>query len=155
MCVSASGAATAQTARAYFDELRDANAFTHYGDQYVCFPDEDKGGFAVIAKTRDIEKKIAANSKIGAKPKPQVGEFLAVKTYFKGVASDTTLYEKMDKVSDERWSLEFKSPLHGKTVYLINWATGRYRLLVFALDHSKTVPAAEISGKCELIHPEP
>src|SRR5256885_11110080 len=127
MCISASGAATAQTAREYFNELRDANAFTHYSDEYVCFPDDDKGGFVVIAKTKDIEKRMAANSKSGAKPKP-LGEHLVVRSYFKGVASDMTLYEKMEKDSDERWSLEFKSPLRGKTVYLINWATGRYRL---------------------------
>ena len=155
MCVLASGTATAQTARVYFNELRDANAFTHYGDQYVCFPDDGKGGFAVVAKTKDMEKQIAANSKIGAKPKPLSGEFLTVQIYFKGVASDTTLYEKMDKDSDERWSQEIKSPLRGKIIYLINWATGRYRLLVFAFERSKTVPAGEYSGKCELIHPAP
>jgi hypothetical protein len=154
ICVSVSGSATAQTAREYFSELRDAKAFIHYGDEYVCFPDDDKGGFAVVAKTKDIEKMIAANNKAGAKPKPLGGEGLTVQTYFKGVGADPALYEKVDKNSDERWSLEFKSPLHGKMVYMINWATGRYRLLVFALDHSKTAPATEISGKCELIHPD-
>jgi hypothetical protein len=159
-CLASSRAATAQSAsggiqptgRDYFNELRDANAFNHYGDEYVCFPDEDKGNFAIVAKTKDIEKMMAANSKAGAKQKPLAGEGLAVQTYFKGVASGTQIYDKVDKDSDEGWSVEFKSPLHGKMVYLINWATGRYRLLVFALDQSKTLPAKEISGKCELIH---
>jgi hypothetical protein len=157
----ASGPATAQSAsgslqptgRDYFNELRDANAFNHYGDEYVCFADEDKGNFAVVAKTKDIEKMMAANSKAGAKPKPLGVEGLSVQTYSKGVASSQEIYDKVDKDSDERWSIEFKSPLHGKMVYMINWTTGRYRLLVFALDHSKTLPAAENSGKCELIHP--
>jgi hypothetical protein len=161
MCLAASGAASGQSApaslqptgRDYFNELRDANAFNHYGDEYACFPDEDKGNFVVVAKTKDIEKMMAANSKTGAKPKPLGGEGLSVQTYSKGVASGQEIYDKVDKDSDERWSLEFKSPLHGKMVYMINWTTGRYRLLVFALDHSKTIPAAEISGKCELIHP--
>lgn len=153
MCISVSSTAIAQTARDYFNELRDANAFTHYGDEYVCFPDDDKGGFAVVSRSKSIEKRMAENSKVGAKPKPLPEEVLAETTYFKGVANATQLYEKMDKGSDERWGLELKSPLHGKIVYMFNWATGRYRLQVFALDHSKTVPATENSGKCELIHP--
>lgn len=142
------------TARQYFNELRDANALNHYGDEYVCFPDEDKGGFAVIAKSTDMKKMEAGNGTVGAKPKGSDEEDgLAVQTYFKGVASRTQIYEKVDKDSDENWGLEFMSPMHGKMVYMINWSTGRYRLLVFALDHSKTLPASEISGKCELIHP--
>jgi hypothetical protein len=152
-CVAASRVATAQTAREYLNELRDANAFNHYGDEYVCFPDEDNGGFAVIAKTKDVEKRMAANSKAGAKLKPLGEAGLAVHTYFKGVSSGQQIFDKANRDSDESWSLEFKSPLHGKMVYMINWTTGRYRLLVFALDHSKTVPADETSGKCELIHP--
>jgi hypothetical protein len=129
ICVSASGVATAQTAREYFNELRDANAFTHYGDVYVCFPDDDKGGFSVIAKTIDIEKKMAAADGIfDANKSTKHEEYLSETPYFKGVASDKTrLYEKMDKNSDGNWSLEYKSPLHGKNVYMINWATGRYR----------------------------
>ena|ERR1700678_336218 len=140
------------TGRDYFNELRDANAFNHYGDEYVCFPDEDKGGFAIVAKTKDIEKMMAANSAASSKPKP-LGDALAVQTYFKGVASGKQIYDKVEKDSDEEWALEFKSPLHGKMVYMINWTTGRYRLLIFALDKSKTLPASEISGRCELIHP--
>jgi len=150
VCSSAS-AQTAQSARGYFNELRDANAFNHYGDEYVCFPDEDKGGFAIVARTKDIDKMIAANNK-GAKPK-SLGDTLVVQPYFKGVASDAQILDKVNKDSDAEWSLEFKAPMHGKIVYRINWVTGRYRLMVYALDHSKTVPADEISGRCELIHP--
>jgi hypothetical protein len=82
----------------------------------LCFPDDDKGGFAVVAKTKDVEKMMAANSKAGAKPKPLGGEDLAVQSFFKGVSSGTQIYDKVDKDSDEKWSLEFKSPLHGKMV---------------------------------------
>jgi hypothetical protein len=45
-------------------------------------------------------------------------------------------------------------PFHARMVYSINWATGRYRLQVYALDRSKFIPAAEGSGQCELIHKE-
>src|SRR6266536_340214 len=150
MCLAAS-AQTVQTARGYFEELRDANAFNHYGDEYVCFPEKDKGGFVIVARTKDIDKMGAAKNK-GVKPK-SLGDALVVQPYFKGVSSGTQIFDKVDKDSDEEWSLEFKSPMHGKIVYRINWVTGRYRLLVYALDHSKTLPASEISGKCELIHP--
>lgn len=150
MCLAAS-AQTVPTAREYFEELRNANAFNHYGDEYVCFPDKDKGGFAIVARTKDIEKMAAANNK-GTKPKA-LGDALIVQPYFKGVSSGQQILDKARKDSDEEWSLEFKSPMHGKIVYRINWITGRYRLLVYALNHSKTLPADEISGKCELIHP--
>lgn len=153
ICILASGAATCQTARSYFNELRDANGLDHYGDEYACFPNDDNGGFSVIAKSKEVEKKIAANTRTKVEP---IGEFLLVTPYFKGVASDTVqLYEKMDKNSEERWSVEYTAPIHGKNVYLINWSTGRYRFQVYALDHSTTRPASETSGKCELIHAVP
>ncbi len=99
--ISVSGVAIAQTTRQYYNELRDSNAFNHYADEYVCFPDKDEGGFAIIAKTTDIEKRRAANHKAGTKPEPPMGDYLVVRTYFKGVASDDPLlYEKVDKDSD-------------------------------------------------------
>ena len=152
-CIGASAQGNPQTARDYFNEPRDANAFNHYGDEYVCFPDEDKGSFAVVARTKDIEKMSAANDKKkGVKPK-SLGDALVVHPYFKGVATGPQILDKEEKNSDDAWGVEFKSPMHGKAVYRINWITGRYRYLIYALDHSKTIPAAEISGKCELIHP--
>jgi hypothetical protein len=119
----------------------------------VCFHDVGKGNFSIVAKTKDIEKMMAANSKGDAKPKPLETDALVVQNYVKGVAGATLIFEKMDKDSDERWSMEFKSPLHGRIVYMFNWTTGRYRHQVFALEHSKSLPAAEDYGKCELIHP--
>ena len=62
------------------------------------------------------------------------------------------LYAPTD-MQDSEYFLEFKAPIHGKMVYSINWITGRYRHFVYALDQSKTQPASELSGKCELIHP--
>lgn len=143
---------TTHTAREYFNELRDANAFNHYGDEYVCFPDEDKGGFVVIARSKDIDKMVAANNK-GKKPK-FLGDVLVVQPYYKGVSSGTQIFEKADKDSEEEWSLEVKSPKwHGKIVYMVNWITGRYRMLIYSLERSDTIPSNEVSGKCELIHP--
>jgi len=151
-CCIVPGVATAQTARTYFSELRAAKALGHYGDEYVCFPDEDKGGFDIVAKTKDIDKMMTAAT--GVTPKRLGNDALVVKRYFKGVASgQPSLFEKVSKDSDEEWGLDFKSPFRGKMVYLFNWTTGRYRLEVFNLGRSKTLPAATSSGKCELIHP--
>src|SRR5438128_6139923 len=106
MCLAAS-AQTVQTSRGYFNELRDANAFNHYGDEYVCFPEKENGGFAIVARTKDIDKMLAANNK-GVVPK-SLGDALVVRPYFKGVSSGTQILDKLDKDSDEEWGLEFKS----------------------------------------------
>ena len=44
----------AQTAHDYFQELKAANTFSHYKDEYVCFHDDDVPSFAVIAKGSDV-----------------------------------------------------------------------------------------------------
>ncbi len=74
--------------------------------------------------------------------------------YYKGVAnSEGELYLHLPK-TDSDYEIEFMKPLHGRAVYSINWLTGRYRYLPYDLDHSKTLPALESSGKCERIHPD-
>jgi hypothetical protein len=141
-----------QTAREYFTELRDANSFNMYSDKYVCFPDEDQPSFAIVAAVEDTEDEmVRAGNTEGAKTVSKAGSGLFVRTYYKGVASgEATLY---DKVGDGEYRIDYDAPLkHGRSVYLINWATGRYRLQVYALDYNKNMPAGESSGKCELIH---
>jgi hypothetical protein len=152
LLVPMTSAADSQTARAYYNEILNADGFNRYMDEYVCFPDEEGGNFAVIARTTDIQKRMAANHKAGAKPDIPLGDSLVVTTYFKGVASEPAAYQKVDKDSNSTWKIEYDAPLHGRNVYFINWLTGRYRFLVYALDHSESLPAAETSGKCELIH---
>jgi len=44
--------------------------------------------------------------------------------------------------------------MYGKMKYSINWITGRYKLEVFYLPKSKTVPVSVGFGKCESIHPD-
>jgi len=139
------------TARDYYNELKAANEFKHYSDTYVCFSDDDNPGFAVISRGSDIIDEMK-----NAKQKPsaalvQEKNALFVNTYFKGVANGLKGYDPVGNDGAE-WSLTFSTPLHGKMVYSINWTTGRYRLRVYALDHSKTLPGFEASGKCELIH---
>lgn len=79
---------------------------------------------------------------------------LFVQTYFKGVANTLDPYDPVPGKEGTDWDIEFGKPLHGRIVYSINWKTGRYRMLTYALDYNKTVPAAESSGKCEPIHPD-
>jgi len=46
----------AQTAREYFNELKNADAFNRYSDKYVCFADSDAPSFAVMSTTDSILK---------------------------------------------------------------------------------------------------
>ena len=144
--------ASAQSARDYFEEIRSANGFSHYSDQYVCFPDTDTGGFAVLAKTKDIARAMEANGE-PAKQSEHLEDHLIVHTFFKGVANELQIFDKANGSSDTEWRSDFAKPFHGRAVYMVNWDTGRYRYLIFALDHSAQMPAAEVSGKCQLIHP--
>jgi hypothetical protein len=143
----------AQTARQYFNEMRDTNTFNHITDKYVCFRDDAVPSFIVVSAIEDMIDAVTRSGDVnGAKIFAKVqasGFMLSVQTYYKGVANgDPILYEKMGK----EYRLEGKVPIHARMTYLINWKTGRYRLKVFALDYNKNLPAYEGSGKCELIH---
>jgi hypothetical protein len=146
-----------QTAREYFHELKAANTFIHYKDEYVCFRDDDVPTFMVIAKASDVvEMKKKAGDLRGAKEVGAVKDVLFVQTYFKGVGSEEYIYDPVKKdASDEsaEYFIEFKGPTPGKMVYKINWNTGRYLQYVFMYGKSRTIPAKDGSGKCELIHP--
>jgi hypothetical protein len=148
------GVASSQdmTARDYFNELKAANAFNHFSDEYVCFHDDNGPGFATMAKGADM---VADGMKVPAGTEKDRTTFLKsifVKTYYKGVANgDLEMFEPLG-TEGTAYSLEANKPMHVKMVYNVNWTTGRYRLQVYALDHSSTVPAAETSGKCEIIH---
>jgi hypothetical protein len=145
------------TARDYFNELKAANTFNHYKDEYVCWRDDDVPTFAVIAKGSDVigfmEK---AGNTAAAKELAPAKDSLFVQTYYKGVGSEEYIYDPVKKDTTDQnqdYSVSFKGPFPGKMVYSINWATGRYLLRVYMFQKSKTLPATEGAGKCELIHP--
>jgi len=80
---------------------------------------------------------------------------LVVQTYYKGVANGgPIMYEKIED-GEYRYDFDFDVPSRkrGRTAYLINWKTGRYRFNVYALDYDKSMPVEETSGRCELVHP--
>jgi len=142
-----------QNARDYFIELRDLNTFNRYTDKYVCFHDgNDEQGFAIMTTAADIKAGMISNGeKDGLKALAKLGSGMYVQTYFKGVSNGEPIF--YEGITDTEYRLDYNAPIHhGRSVYLINWKTGRYRLQVFALDHSK-LPEMEVFGKCELIHP--
>jgi hypothetical protein len=148
---------SAQTARQYFDELKSANTFTRYKDIYACFRDDETPSFAVVARVSDViaEMKKGGDA-TGAKLLAEAKDGLFVQTYYKGVGSEEYLYDFVKKnLNDDNkeYQLEFKNPMPGKMTYSINWATGRYLLAVYMFQRSRVVPAAQVGGKCELIHP--
>jgi hypothetical protein len=153
VCEKARAQETAHTARDYFNELNSANAFNRYADEYVCFSDDSTPSFAVVSTGASIIERMKKNGDTnGPKALLKTKDYLFVKKYYKGVAGEQEIYAPTG-TQESAYFVEFKEPLHGKMVYAINWVTGRYRLYVYALDHSRTVPASEASGKCELIHP--
>jgi hypothetical protein len=153
IAVSTSG----QTAHDYFNGLKAANTFNHIKDEYVCFQDEDAPSFAVIAKVSDvIEQKEKAGDTNGIKTLEQEKDNLFVQTYYMGVASQEYIYGavKRGQLGDTaEYRLVFNGQKPGEIVYAINWTTGRYLLRVYIYRQSRTIPATEHSGKCELIHP--
>jgi len=52
---------SAQTAHDYFKELKAANTFDHYKDEYVCFRDDDTPSFAIVAKVSDVIEHMKQN----------------------------------------------------------------------------------------------
>lgn len=150
---------SAQTARDYFKELKAANTFNHYKDEYVCFRDDDVPSFAVVAKIADIIDHMKnSGDTAGAKDLAAAKGGLIVETYYKGVGNGTNIFElakREDSNGDSKdYSYEFAGKNPGKAVYSINWATGRYVLRVYMYQKSKSIPASgEGSGRCELIHP--
>jgi hypothetical protein len=140
------------TAREYFNELRDANSFNTYSDKYVCFRDDDVPSFTVVAAAEDVLEEMARSGNkedLKTMSKDKVGSGLFVHTYYKGVANGDPLF--YDKV-DDGYRIDITAPIHDRLIYKINWKTGRYLFQQYLLDHSKTVPVSEYSGKCELIH---
>jgi hypothetical protein len=156
--IALSTAAQTQTGRDYFNELKATNASTkalnHYNDEYVCFDDDNKPGFAVIAKVEDvIDQMKSTGNESGAKLLKQMKTGLFVQTYYKGVVNGEMAWYVPVGNEGTDFRILYDAPFRGKSEYSINWATGRYRFRVYALDYSKTTPAGEASGKCELIHP--
>ena len=149
--------ASAQTARDSFNQLKAANTFNHGRDEYVCFHYEDAPSFTVIAKVSDvIEQKKKAGDAAGIKALEQQKDSLFVQSYYLGVASQDYVYDavKGEHLGDTlEYRLAFNGQMPGEIVYAINWMTGRYLLRVYIYRQSRTIPAAEQSGKCELIHP--
>jgi hypothetical protein len=142
---------TPRTARDYFVELRDAKQLNRYADTFVCFAENDVPSFAVISRGSDI---IDEMKKAGVTPDKtvlQAKDLLVVETYYKGVSNKTEIFSPVGSDGTE-WDLEFASPFHGRMLYSINWATGRYRLSIYILDRSKATPAEQRYGKCESIH---
>ena len=136
-----------------FQRTKDTNAFNHYKDEYVCFRDDDTPSFVVVAKIARMIEHMKQAGETPGKELYEAKDDLFEQSYHKRVAtSQGDLYTHVGK-DGTNYDLEFMKPFHGRVVYSITWLTGRYRYLLYELDHSKTLRAVESSGKCEVIHP--
>jgi hypothetical protein len=140
------------TAREYYEELKAANAFNHYMDEYVCFRDDDVPSFFVMSKADAMIERMRKAGDTPGKELMEAKDFLFVKNFHKGVhVGEPELYQPVGTEGTD-FDIEFMKPFHGRMLYTFNWLTVRYRMQLYELDHSKTLPAFEGSGKCELIH---
>lgn len=145
------------TARDYYNELKAANGFARYKDTYACFRDDNVPTFYVISRASDV---IYEMRKAGAAPPKDLlkaKDFLFIETYYKGVSNGVQMYDPVGKEGTD-WQVEFRrppAPIHLRIRWSINLLTGRYRMLLYALDRSDTLPTAEVAGKCEAIHARP
>jgi S1-C subfamily serine protease len=148
--------ASPETARDYFNELKATNVLNEYRDEYVCFNDINVPSFAVVAKLADViqmMKKAGATAMAKKLEQPEFKDSLVVQKYYKGVGAGEHFYDAIG-TEGTAFMLVTKSPLNVKEIYSINWATGHFHDMVYALDQDKTVPAIDYFGKCELIHPD-
>jgi S1-C subfamily serine protease len=148
--------AVPQSARDYFNELKATNLLNRYSDEYVCFDDSNIPSFTIIAKAADaIQKMKKAGATAEAKKweQSQFKDSLFVQKYYKGVGAGEHIYDA-EGTEGTGFMIVFESPLNVKEIYSINWATGRFHDMAYDLEQSKTVPAIDYFGKCELIHPD-
>ena len=112
--------------------------------------------FTTVAKATDViqmMKKAGATANAKKLEQSLVKDSLFVQKYYKGVGAGEHIYDAVGTEGTD-FMIVVKSPLNVKETYSINWATGRYHDMLYDLDQSKTVPAIDYWGKCELIHPD-
>jgi hypothetical protein len=150
------------TARDFYEELKAANEFKTYADEYVCFYDDDIPSFLVAAKGEDSLLLMAANGEKVTKETGTVKGHLFYKTYYKGVLTGDLeeMPPKKDSQSGDNISYQDKAILRDSKAtmtitYNVNWATGRIRFTVEAgTPGVRGYSNHERYGKCEFIHPE-
>jgi hypothetical protein len=163
--MSASGqnnAANPTTARGYYEELKAANEFKTYADEYVCFYDDDIPSFLVVARGEDALQLMASNGEKGTKETNTVKGTLFYKTYYKGVLTGNLeeMPSKRDSQVGDNVTYQDKVILRdSKTAmtitYNVNWSTGRIRFTVeTGTIGGRGYSSRERYGKCEFIHPE-
>ena len=151
------------TARDYYNELKAANEFKTYGDEYVCFYDDDVPSFLVAARGEDVVQLRESNGERITKDfRAAATGHLFYKTYYKGVL--TANAEEMPPVKDASSysNVSYQTIFthrDNKTkftiTYTVNWATGRIRMTVeTGTIGTQGYSMNERFGKCEFIHPE-
>src|SRR5260370_5272768 len=100
----------AQTARYYFDELKNTGAFNRYSDEYACCAHSDAPSFAVMSTTDSILQRMKRSGEsISRAMAQEMKRGLSVQTYFKGVANKVIIYdeEKNTEGADHTYSIVF------------------------------------------------
>ena len=148
------------SARDYFNELKAANEFKTYSDEYVCFYEDDIPSFLVAARGEDVVQLMELNGERHSKELASVKGHLFYKTYYKGVLTGTLDDMPPTKELSSGSSASYQTVGNVKggkltATYIVNWATGRIRFTVeTGTIGDRGYSIRERYGKCEFIHPD-
>ena len=151
------GSCSAQTARAYYDELYAAAGLDRMADRYVCFDERvELLTFFIFAENKYLREYMIANGTINKLSKAQQAEikkdFLIFRGYDKGVplAAEDFLNPDGSSWVSEKFMLDKKTP--ARLRFNISWDTLRYKRTVEVLNTDETLQG-EVStyGRCELV----
>jgi hypothetical protein len=149
--VAIAGLSGPLTAREYYEELKASGALANW--KYACFDDRESPNFKVMLKVSDV---IAEATQSGDKETVQAmhgrENDLVFQPYNKGIAAGLQTFEQ-DPSDSSAYSQTVQSPIKAKMTYTFNWATLRYRFIMFSTG-KHVPPPLDITGKCELIRPE-
>lgn len=151
LILSVSVPAQALTARQYYDEFRSKSAFARHTNVFVCFPDEDLGDFSIIAKTKYMKDEIVRFFGQDIKKPSPLEDYLVEMVYTMGKPSEHNLYIRKHNDSEAVWQKKRTSGFREKSMYEIDWSTGRYSFQIYT--HENNIPSYVEDGNCERVQP--
>jgi hypothetical protein len=148
--------AAAETAREYYEELLSVKGLNPIAT-FVCFPDDENEGFAIVARSSEFEatlkrKGLPVSKELQSSLRNEKSEFLYWQTFHKGVLGAVWDLERGSSSSE--WSMKFDKAggkkTEGEIRVNITWPTLRYKLVVTMRD-AKGAATMNVYGRCEPI----
>jgi hypothetical protein len=144
--------AHAQTAREYYEELRDADGLNRLAT-LVCFPNEETGSFAIVGLSSQFAQTLRtqglpippAIEKLSA---PDAVPYLWWQGFAKGVPAEPWILDR--PAGSVAWSLGFKE-VQGQKVEGLVSLTMNFQTLRYELDVRIGAERDQVFGRCHAI----